>query len=231
MGNTLGDTRRKFLFSVASAGSGVALNHEFSPFASEEAEEVSPAEDLMREHGVLRRILLIYGEAIRRVAAKQDFPPETLSKAASLVRGFIEDYHEKLEEEQLFPRFKKANTLVPLVDTLFKQHQKGRILTETVLKLATPAAMKNTSALSKLTEVLSLFVRMYEPHAAREDTVLFPAFRKIVSARDYDRLGDAFETKEHELFGENGFERNVETVEGLETTLGIHDLAQFTPNV
>jgi len=28
-----------------------------------EGEEVSPAEDLMREHGVLKRVLLVYGEA------------------------------------------------------------------------------------------------------------------------------------------------------------------------
>ena len=31
--------------------------------AGKPAEEVSPPEDLMREHGVLKRILLIYGEA------------------------------------------------------------------------------------------------------------------------------------------------------------------------
>ncbi|AHF17361.1 hypothetical protein NIASO_06125 [Niabella soli DSM 19437] len=30
---------------------------------------------------------------------------------------------------------------------------------------------------------------MYRPHEAREDTVLFPAFRKIVSRHEYDSLG------------------------------------------
>ena len=74
----------------------------------DEHEEVSPAEDLMREHGVLKRVLLIYREGIRRIDAKQQVPPEVLSSSANLIRKFIEDYHEKLEEEHLFPRFRKA---------------------------------------------------------------------------------------------------------------------------
>ncbi len=38
----------------------------------EEEGEVTPAEDLMREHGALNRILLIYDEAITRIDAKKD---------------------------------------------------------------------------------------------------------------------------------------------------------------
>ena len=33
--------------------------------------------------------------------------------------------HEKLEENFLFPRFRKANKLVDLVDVLLQQHQAG----------------------------------------------------------------------------------------------------------
>jgi len=68
---------------------------------------VGPPEDLMREHGVLKRVLLIYGEALRRLDAKQDFPPDALANAAKIIRSFVEDYHEKLEENFLFPRFEK----------------------------------------------------------------------------------------------------------------------------
>lgn len=35
----------------------------------------SPGEDSMREHGVLKRVLLIYRESIRKIDAKQDLPP------------------------------------------------------------------------------------------------------------------------------------------------------------
>jgi len=39
----------------------------------EEDDDVSANEDLMREHGVLNRILLIYDEAGRRIQAKESF--------------------------------------------------------------------------------------------------------------------------------------------------------------
>src|SRR5437764_13652067 len=84
-------------------------------------EEVSPAEDLMREHGVLKRVLLVYGESIRRIEANEDLPAETVMDSAKIIRNFIEDYHEKLEEDFLFPRFKKAGKLVNLVDVLLQQ--------------------------------------------------------------------------------------------------------------
>nr|AMK59203.1 hypothetical protein pah_c004o028 [uncultured bacterium UPO45] len=197
--------------------------------ADDTAEEVSPAEDLMREHGVLDRLLLIYGEALVRLHNGKDFPPEVLAGGADLVRRFIEDYHEKLEEDYLFPRFEKAGKRVELVQVLRQQHQAGRRLTEAIKKRVTAAALKNADETKTLVESLHGFIRMYRPHAAREDTVLFPAFRSLVSSQEYDALGEEFEDKEHALFGEEGFAKVVDEVAQLEKTLGIYDLAQFTP--
>ena len=42
-------------------------------------------------------------------------------------------------------------------------------------------------------------------------------------------LGEEFEDKEEELFGEGGFEKVVAEVAELEKRLGIYELAQFTP--
>ena len=78
-------------------------------------------------------------------------------------------------------------------------------------------------------ELLTAFNAMYRPHEAREDTVLFPAFRKIVSRHEYDSLGEEFKNYEHNLFGEDGFETMVNKVSDIEKSLGIYDLAQFTP--
>lgn len=235
------ENRRHFLVGAAATGGSLILSAcskkadsvaqqvDTSMKGNPKEDGVSPAEDLMREHGVLKRVLLMYREAIRRIEAKQDLPPEVLAGSANIIRRFIEDYHEKLEEEQLFPRFRKADTLVDLVNVLYEQHQKGRILTDTILRLAIPASMKVPADRDRLRQALHLFVRMYEPHEAREDTILFPAFRKIVSPHEYDALGEEFETKEHALFGEDGFEKNVDDVAKLEGVLGIYDLTQFTP--
>jgi hemerythrin-like domain-containing protein len=196
-----------------------------------EEEEVSPAENLMREHGVLKRGLLVYGECLRRLDSKKDFPPDVVAGTANLIRRFIEDYHEKLEEEYLFPRFRKARRLIDLVDVLDAQHKAGRRLTDQILQSAKSSGLlRDESAKRELATHIQAFIRMYEPHEAREATVLFPAFREIVPANEYDSLGEEFEKQEHKLFGEEGFQKIVEEVAGLEKTLGIYDLKQFTPH-
>ena len=88
---------------------------------------------------------------------------------------------------------------------------------------------KSVSDADKLADAMRSFLRMYRPHEAREDTVLFPAFRSIVSPHEYDALGDDFEKKADELFGDDGFFKVVAQVAELEKKLGIYDLAQFTP--
>jgi hemerythrin-like domain-containing protein len=224
--------RSGILFSGAALVGPALLRGAEKEKQSEQKEiEVGPPEDLMREHGVLKRVLLIYGEALRRLEAKQDFPPAALADAAGIIRSFIEDYHEKLEEDFLFPRFEKANQLVDLVKVLRMQHQAGRRVTDITLRFANLQSLKNDSERAQLIASMREFICMYNPHEAREDTVLFPAFRKIVSQREFDSLGEDFEKKEDELFGEDGFEKVVDKVAAIEKRLGIYDLAQFTPQI
>ena len=98
------------------------------------------------------------------------------------------------------------------------------------MRLANSGSLKNASERARLADSMQQFIRMYNPHEAREDTVLFPAFHKIVTPHEFDSLGEDFEKKENELFGEDGFEKMVDKVAGIEKRLGIYDLAQFTPN-
>jgi len=231
--------RRDFLIKASTLGAAVACGPSVAaaPAAKararrrNEEEEVTPAEDLMREHGVLNRILLVYEESIRRLEAGVELPPDAVSGAAGIVRRFVEDYHENLEEEHLFPRFVKAATLADLVEVLRAQHEAGRRLTADILGLATAAATTTAGdARTRQTLVSRLrsFVRMYRPHEAREDTVLFPALHRLIPEREYRALGDRFERREHELFGERGFEGVVDEVAAIEKSLGIYDLGQFT---
>jgi hypothetical protein len=134
--------RRDFLLAGTAVGSGLAVatipGHVFSADKAGDSQnskdinsegDISPAEDLMREHGLLQRILLIYGDCVLRLQANQDLPPKVLTDAATIVRAFVEDYHEKLEERFLFPRFKKANKLIDLVNgyILNEPHANARL--------------------------------------------------------------------------------------------------------
>jgi len=235
-----GHSRRRFLLAGAVTGTGlvtaafvgnIKAGETTAPAksGSQPGEDISPPEDLMREHGVLNRILLVYEECLRRLHGHETLDTSVVVGAAKIVRTFIEDYHEKLEEDHLFPRFEKAGKLLDLVKTLRDQHQAGRRLTEQITQLATPAVVNDAEGSRKLARAITRFSRMYRPHEAREDTVLFPALRRVVTAKEFDEMGDRFEDKEHQLFGEHGFENIVTQVAEFEKTLGIYDISQFTP--
>ena len=237
-------TRRDFILAGTAAGGGLLLaGFPATAMAAQTpagqpqkekakpAEDISPGEDLMREHGLFERILLIYEDAARRLKNKSELDPGTLAGTVKIVRSFIEDYHSKLEDDQVFPRFEKADKLVELVKLLHQQHQAGRKLTDQILQLAVPNKTLDEENSQKLITALGQFTRMYRPHLAREDTVLFPAMHAITTPEDYDVMGDEFEDLEHKLFGEHGFENVVEQVAGLEKTLGIYELSKFTAKV
>ncbi len=221
--------RRRFLKATGAAAAAALLGGCAPKAERPEAEAgVTPAEDLMREHGVLRRVLLVYEEAVRRMN-DGDFPPQAFRDAGGIVRRFVEDYHEKLEEDHVFGRFEKAGKLADLVKTLRAQHDAGRKLTAEILRLADAPCPISEADRTALTAAVRAFARMYRPHAGREDTVLFPALRDVCTPKDYAELGEAFEAQEDKLFGAGGFEKVVAQVAAIERTLGIEDLAQFTP--
>jgi hemerythrin-like domain-containing protein len=219
--------RRRFLGATAALGLGQLVLPSGAARGEEKEEEVSAAEDLMREHGVLNRILLIFEEGLRR--KESELSPDVFHKPALLVRTFVEDYHEKLEENFIFPEFEKKNRLVDLVKVLRDQHQAGRKATDVILRNAAPDRFGKAAARKELTAACRGFIRMYRPHEAREDTVLFPELHRILSAKRLEELGDQFEKEENRLFGEEGFEKTVEQVTVLEKELGIYELSQFTP--
>ena len=99
----------------------------------------------------------------------------TLSR--TITRSWRRDY--------LFPRFEKAHKLTDLVAVLRQQHKAGREVTSQIQQLA---AAKSAGDRQKLAAAIAAFIRMYRPHEAREDTVLFPALHQIVSADEFDAL-------------------------------------------
>ena len=223
--------RREFLKKGVLCGTLASVTglSSVSGCKEEAAEDISPAEDLMREHGILNRILLIYDACKLHLINEEKFPADVLHNSAMIIRDFIEGYHEKLEEDFLFPRFLKLLYLPDLIQILSIQHSAGRDITGQIIQMTRASALTDSDENRKLIKLLNDFNTMYRPHEAREDTVLFPAIRKIIPKKEYFALGEHFERKEHELFGEDGFEAMVEKVSTLEKQLGIYDLSEFTP--
>ncbi|HZT87516.1 MAG TPA: hemerythrin domain-containing protein [Stellaceae bacterium] len=192
--------------------------------------EVGAVEDLMREHGVLRRALLVYIDCVPKLRASPTALPTTpLAQAAKLFRDFGEDYHErKLEEAYIFPALKKAGgPAANYVDVLKAQHERGREITDYILGIVSKGTIGGGEA-EPLARAFASFVLMYQNHTAREDTIVFPAWKAVLSATELDAMGDKFEQIERQTFGKDGFDDAVTQIGNIEQALGFADLAQFT---
>ena len=229
-----GESRRNFL---VKGGMLIGITSLFGPgcLARPEKEttawEVAPTEDLMREHGILQRLMLIYDEIGQRLKQGEEFPLAVLVDANSLIRRVMQDYHEPNEQFHIFNRFSNAGKFSELVAILYQQHLAGRRLIDQVKIMSTAERLKNPAERLKVAAYLNLFNQVYRRHAAWEDTVLFPAFRSVISPNDFAALGETFAKEEQKLFGPNGFEKIVEQVADLEKKLTIYDLRQFTPKL
>ena len=219
--------RRAFL-SLAGTAALVACRQAASPSSEHDADDadVSATEDLMREHGVIRRVLVVYRECASRLRASPSAPVgEGLQRAASLMRKFGEEYHEKqLEEAHIFPSLAKS-AVAGTAQTLLAQHKRGREITDLVLASTKgPIDSKNAESLAR---TLESFARMYEQHTAIEDTLIFPAWKKAISKKQLEDMGESFEKIEHDAFGKDGFEDAVAQIGEIEKALAI-DLAALT---
>src|SRR5437764_2676811 len=128
------NSRRQFLLISAIAGSGLALTAcgnkatldrtERTKDKDEQGAEVTATEDLMREHGVLRRALLVYAETGPKLRSDpSSIAPDALQKTAKLFRTFGEDYHEKkLEETYIFPAIVKAGGAAARLPDILIEH-------------------------------------------------------------------------------------------------------------
>ena len=238
------EKRRQLLTGLSIAGAGVLLNacrgnssggatndSRTEPAPGEATPvEVSATEDLMREHGIIRRALLVYQESATRL--RQDassIPPDTLEKAANLIRVFGEDYHEKkIEEVFVFPIVQKSpGPPASYIDTLLEQHERGRAITDYVLSI-TRADRIPSNSVEPLARALESFVRMYAHHAAIEDTVVFPVWKRAVGEAELEALAVKFEEIEAEHFGGDGFDTALKRMEEIETSLGLSNLEMFT---
>jgi hypothetical protein len=127
-----------------------------------------------------------------------------------------------------FPASEKAGGPAALLTDILKpQHDRGREINAYVLEMAGKGSI-DTGDAEPLAQALEGFVLMYRNHAAREDTIVFPAWKEALSERQLREMGDKFEEIERKTFGHNGFEDAIKQIAAIEQGLGLADLAKFT---
>jgi hemerythrin-like domain-containing protein len=219
------NTRRRFIIGAATATLPVlATNAHAQKTANARA---TANEDLMHEHGLVTRVMLIYGRAISLLNENQNIDPALIGGAAQIMARVIHGHHEQEEEQILFPVVEKRQELSNLVQTLRGQHSAARGITATIGNNLTRARLQDQARRRELINAMQNFINMYEPHGAYEDTVIYPAFRNALSAAEYDKVSERFAANERQINGDDGLAKIVRQLSDIEGALGV-DLARYT---
>ncbi len=218
--------RRRFVAGLAAGGATALLGCHGAGESEARGAIITPGEDLMGEHGIVRRIMVVWTEIDGPLRRGEPIDASALASSVDVLQWFIERYHERVEEEQVFPRLEHAGREVALVHTLRAQHEIGRAVTRELSERIAAGIDETTRA--PIADRLGDHARMYAAHASREDTIVFPALRDIVGD-GWAELGEQFDQHEDRTIGEGGLARALAQVEAVERAFGLSDLATFTP--
>ncbi len=195
------------------------------------APAISPVESLLKEHGLLERLLLIYKASFEQTKTLAPFHTDPLRKAIEIMEQYIENFHEKIEEE-VFSIFEKKNVQVALIKQLRMQHLIAQQITKLIKELLdNETIVRNVKKLQEISQLLQMFIVMYGVHEAHENTELFPLLYDIMTQGEINKLAKKIDDLEKKLFGTNGFMKVLQKVIAIEKQLGIYDISQYTPSM
>lgn len=188
----------------------------------------SPTGDLMRGHGIAERIMLVYERTIKDRKAGEKVDLQTVNRAARIAQSFVSGCHEACEERYLFPVFREEVYLAGTVETLLRQHEIARGVTDRIVDLSMPGRIKDETHMNILATLCRSYIFMYRPHMSREDTELFPRLYRIADEVKIRKIGENIRSAEQRSLGEKGFSGLLHDLAEVEQSLGIGDVAGYT---
>lgn len=220
-------SRRNFLTLAGAAGAGI-MTAGCSSSDKAQDEAGTAVEFLDRQHGLLHRAVFILEEVRGGMDARMDLPPEIIQGTIDVIRRFVVDFHQKMEEKHIYPAFESAKKMGGLVGVLREQHEAGAQLVEVLKQLAAEFSARDLEKRRTMASAIHKLGRMYRAHADREDTVLFPVLRQVVTPKAYEQLNAEFRKAEIQAGGLHAYEDAVQKLSGYENLLSIGDLSAFT---
>ena len=176
------------------------------------------------EHGMLDRIMLAIDHTLQKAegASKPNVTP--VLKACGMIKQVVDEHHMKLEEKEIYPKFRDDRILGKLSRDLEDQHNEARKMTARMKELSSGS----NPDVRELRRVFQDFRTMMVAHAAREQTVLFPAMVGTWTDEQLDALKEAQEADEKRLLGEDADEKVYKMMGDIETAAGIRSVSDFT---
>lgn len=180
-----------------------------------------PVTVLEAEHDAIRLVVGAMAVFAERLQLGQSVPKESLHDIVEFMRVFGDRCHHGKEEKVLFPLLEQKG--VPIqgcpVGVPIHEHERGRVLVTQLEQAAGTYADGQADAGEQLRQSLDGLAALYPGHMWREEYLLFPMVKKILSPAEMESLEEQFERVEAEI-GSGVHERLHELAHHLQAELG-----------
>lgn len=184
--------------------------------------QVSPTENLMHEHEVIKRALKILQVSDERLAAGDDRVVPIYPKLVDFIRNFADECHHGKEEKLLFAKLEARGlpTQAGPVGVMLVEHDQGRGYVRGMAEAVRRYDEGDRAALEDLRRNAEGYANLLNQHIAKEDQILYPMANDILSDDDQEELEAGFDEVERN-FGEDRHDGYVRMIEELERELKV----------
>jgi hemerythrin-like domain-containing protein len=159
-------------------------------------------ESLEQEHRTIEKILRVIGVLADELAENRNIDSDILPDLCQFLGIYVHECHHGKEESHLFPMLEShgvPDSGCPL-GALRHEHERSRALTQELTQASVEYAANSNSGRSKLLEVFSNLKQFYPSHIWKEEYLLFPLARKVLSADDDKALLKEFASVESDIY-------------------------------
>jgi len=157
---------------------------------------------LEQEHRTIEKIVRVTGVLADELAENRDIDDDILRDLCQFLRVYGHQCHHGKEESYLFPMLERHGVPeegCPL-GALRHEHERSRVLTQELVKASAEYAANRHDGSSALSEVLRNIAQFYPAHIWKEEYLLFPMARKVLSEEDDQRLLKEFKSVESDIY-------------------------------
>lgn len=177
-------------------------------------------EELVTEHGAIKRMLRIIDEVSRRLDAGEPVATEDLEGIVEFIRVFADKCHHAKEEGLLFPAMVEAG--IPReqgpIGVMLSEHDVGRGYVGRMADAVRRYGGGDREAAAEVAENARGYAALLAQHIDKEDHILYPMADRVLTDERQRELLEEFEVIERDVVGAGKHEEFHELLDRLEGT-------------
>jgi hemerythrin-like domain-containing protein len=132
---------------------------------------------------------------------KGEVDPDTLTSVVDFFRTYADKFHHAKEEAQFFPTLEKRGVKPKgcPIGVLHSEHEQGRSLVSSLNDAIQKSRQADATANAAVGSLIKNMIGFYTDHIWKEDYLLFPMSKKVLTESDQTELQQGFAKVDAEM--------------------------------